>query len=151
MIYYEGWTKSPISLTKTNAANAHQRFHAKGKGKKRAGASSRAKGASSSSKGKRRRVVDSDPESESDYMDEGAKEHEEERDWCSYVNEYDVCITTFNILQQDLNVARAPPTRPRREVAAYTRHERPRSPLIICEWYRVIMDEVQMVGGGKAE
>jgi E3 ubiquitin-protein ligase SHPRH len=29
--------------------------------------------------------------------------------------------------------------------------DRPRSPLVMCEWYRVVMDEVQMVGGGKTE
>jgi E3 ubiquitin-protein ligase SHPRH len=72
-------------------------------------------------------------------------------DWCAYANTFDVCITTYNVLQHDLSVARAPLTRPRREVAAYSKIERPRSPLVMCEWYRVIMDEVQMVGGGKTE
>jgi E3 ubiquitin-protein ligase SHPRH len=72
-------------------------------------------------------------------------------DWCSYINTFDVCITTYNILQQEFNVARAPPDRPRREDVIYSNIERPRSPLIMCEWYRVIMDEVQMVGGGNAE
>ncbi|KAH9986179.1 hypothetical protein BJV74DRAFT_878530 [Russula compacta] len=51
--------------------------------------------------------------------------------WPAYINAFD-----------DLNVARAAPARPT--------HKRPISPLVICEWYRVIMDEVQMVGGGKA-
>ncbi|KAI0321149.1 SNF2 family N-terminal domain-containing protein [Amylostereum chailletii] len=74
---------------------------------------------------------------------------ESETDWCSYVNRFDVCITTYNVLQQDLNVARPPPRRPRRKTADYSRTERPRSPLVMCEFFRVIMDEVQMVGGGK--
>ena len=72
-------------------------------------------------------------------------------DWVAFVNTFDVVITTYNILQQDLNVARAPPVRPRRQVAEYSRTERARSPLIMVEWFRVIMDEVQMVGGGKTE
>lgn len=72
-------------------------------------------------------------------------------DWCTYINTFDVCITTYNVLQHDLCVARAPPTRPRRANVTYSKIERARSPLIMCEWYRVIMDEVQMVGGGRAE
>ena len=72
-------------------------------------------------------------------------------DWCTYVSGYDVVITTYNILQQDLGVARPPPVRPRRSNVQYSNLERSRSPLIMCEWYRVIMDEVQMAGGGKTE
>ena len=73
------------------------------------------------------------------------------RDWCDYVNEFDVCVTTYAVLQHDLGVARPPPNRPRRTIATYIEIERARSPLVACEWYRVIMDEVQMVGGGKTE
>lgn len=77
------------------------------------------------------------------------EEAEEELvDWCNYVNQFDVCITTYNVLQQDLGIARPPPDRPRRSIATYINIERSRSPLVMCEWYRVIMDEVQMVGGG---
>lgn len=36
-------------------------------------------------------------------------------DWCSFINTFDVCVTTYNTLRQDLSVARAPPVRPRRE------------------------------------
>lgn len=72
-------------------------------------------------------------------------------DWCSYINTFDICITTYNILRSDFNVARAPPVRPRREDVKYSSANRPRSPLVICEWYRVIMDEVQMAGGGNTE
>lgn len=79
-----------------------------------------------------------------------APEHSNE-EWCSYINEYDVCITTYNILTNDLHAARPPVGRPRRGVASYVTIPRQRSPLVTCEWYRVIMDEVQMVGGGKTE
>ena len=90
-----------------------------------------------------KREGDADADAESD--------EEEILDWCAYVNTFDVCITTYNTLQHDLGVARPPPTRPRRNFVQYSTANRPRSPLVMCEWYRVIMDEVQMVGGGKAE
>lgn len=70
---------------------------------------------------------------------------------CSYINEYDVCITTYGVLANDLHVARPPAQRPRRDGVPYANIVRQRSPLVTCEWYRVIMDEVQMVGGGKTE
>ena len=72
--------------------------------------------------------------------------------WAQFINEYDVCITTYNVLQQDLHVARAPPRRPRRETAEYSTpaYLRPRSPLVCVEFWRVVMDEVQMVGGGRS-
>ncbi|KAI6002459.1 SNF2 family N-terminal domain-containing protein [Pisolithus orientalis] len=72
-------------------------------------------------------------------------------DWCTYVNQFDVCVTTYNVLRLDMVVARAPPKRPRRQDVTYSNLERPRSPLVMCEWYRVIMDEVQMMGAGKSE
>lgn len=72
-------------------------------------------------------------------------------DWCSYVHTFDVVITTYAVLRTDFNVARAAPDRPRREDVVYTNVERPRSPLVMVEWNRVVMDEVQMVGGGQTE
>lgn len=72
-------------------------------------------------------------------------------DWPTEANKYDVIITTYQVLKADFDVARAVPTRPRRENVTYSNVERPRSPLVVCEWYRVVMDEVQMVGGGKTE
>ena len=71
--------------------------------------------------------------------------------WSLDANEYDIWITTYTVLAHELPVARAPVVRPRREVATYSNAERMRSPLVTLEWYRVIMDEVQMVGGGKTE
>ena len=72
-------------------------------------------------------------------------------DWPPEAHQYDVIITTYQVLKADLDVARAVPIRPRRENVTYHNVERPRSPLVACEWYRVVMDEVQMVGGGKTE
>ncbi len=62
--------------------------------------------------------------------------------WPAYINDFDVCVTTYDTLRQDLAVARAAPSRPVRQMVEYARHRRPISPLVICEWYRVIMDEV---------
>ena len=62
--------------------------------------------------------------------------------WPTYINDFDVCVTTYDILRSDLNVAHIPPVRPVRQTAEYSRNKRPISPLVLCEWYRVIMDEV---------
>ena len=62
--------------------------------------------------------------------------------WPVYINDFDVCVTTYDVLRRDLNVARAAPSRPARQTAEYSREKRPISPLVMCEWYRVIMDEV---------
>lgn len=69
-------------------------------------------------------------------------------EWPDFVHGYDVVITTYQTLRSDLYVAHPDPKRPRRTAVVY---ERPRSPLVMVEWKRVVMDEVQMVGGGKAE
>jgi E3 ubiquitin-protein ligase SHPRH len=62
--------------------------------------------------------------------------------WPAYINDFDVCITTYDTLRQDLVVARTPPSRPVRQTTERMRYKRPISPLVICEWHRVIMDEV---------
>jgi E3 ubiquitin-protein ligase SHPRH len=72
-------------------------------------------------------------------------------DWCTYIQGYDVCITTYQTLRSDLHFARPVPKRPRREDVVYSNVDRSRSPLVMCEWYRVVMDEVQMVKGQKTE
>lgn len=72
-------------------------------------------------------------------------------EWASKADEHDIWVTTYTVLAHELPVARAPIVRPRRETATYSNKELLRSPLVRLEWYRVIMDEVQMVGGGKTE
>lgn len=69
-------------------------------------------------------------------------------EWCAYAHSFDIIITTYPVVRNELDVARAAPKRPRREDVVYTNVERPRSPLIMLEWHRIVMDEVQM-GGGK--
>lgn len=63
-----------------------------------------------------------------------------------YIRGHDVVITTYQTLSEDLTVANPAPVRSRRSTAKYNLDERPRSPLVMCEWWRVIMDEVQLHG-----
>ncbi|TFK50586.1 hypothetical protein OE88DRAFT_1631458 [Heliocybe sulcata] len=135
---YDGWARLKIPVTEAEAAEARKTALEKARqGKKKA---------------KRRKGAKSKAGTSADAMDVDEDDAEDEiLDWVQHVNRFDVVITTYNVLQQDLTVARAPPKRPRRDIATYSNIERHRSPLIMCEWYRVIMDEVQMVGGGKTE
>jgi E3 ubiquitin-protein ligase SHPRH len=55
--------------------------------------------------------------------------------WKTYAAEFDVVLTTYQTLTKELNVARAPVKRPRREIATYqAEDERYRSPLIAVEY-----------------
>ncbi|TFY56627.1 hypothetical protein EVG20_g8854, partial [Dentipellis fragilis] len=135
VLVYEGWQKLPSAISNASTKQA------KGKGKAIAAPKRKARN------GKDEAVHDWLMDIDNEPPEDGP----EVQDWWSYVNTFDVCITTYNVLKQDLHVARAPPVRPRREVAEYSQKRAPRSPLIQCEWYRVIMDEVQMVGGGKTQ
>lgn len=150
---YDGWQKYQGPITEDDAQDARQKRRKQAvKGKRKA---SRAKTARKNRSSVWRQVKDeTDTESmdvDSDFENQSSEEDDEEEilDWCSFINTMDVCITTYNVLQQDLSVARPPPVRPRRTTASYTNVERPRSPLVMCEWFRVCMDEVQMAGGGK--
>ena len=143
----------PISERDVSIEREKRRAAPKPAKHKKVGRSSKANGKSSKGKGKARAkdddAMDIDEDSEGPASENEGDE--EILDWCAYVNKFDVCITTYNVLQQDLGVARAPPVRPRRAFVQYSSVNRSRSPLVMCEWYRVIMDEVQMVGGGRTE
>ena len=155
VLVYDGWAKVPVPITEAAAARQREsQSSQRGKSVARDGSRASSK-APSSERGRSKRAQTVDTEMKVDQQvgenGEQAPQDEDVLDWCSYVNTFDVCITTYNVLQHDLSVARAPPTRPRRANVNYSEIERARSPLIMCEWYRVIMDEVQMVGGGQAE
>lgn len=113
--------------------------------------SSRKKAASGRQAKNKSKEQEATPDFEMAGIDDEVEEDDEVVDWCTFINTFDVCITTYTVLQQDLGVARPPPDRPRRDGVNYANVTRSRSPLIMCEWYRVIMDEVQMVGGGMTE
>ncbi|KAF8870912.1 SNF2 family N-terminal domain-containing protein [Gymnopilus junonius] len=137
VLFYDGWAKVKVPITKTDRElerfaklelNARPKKKSKGKGKKTAG-------------------------DDMDVDEDGMLSRSEDGDildWCNYVHQFDVVITTYPVLRTEIHVARPAPERPRREDALYSRTPRSRSPLVMVEWKRVVMDEVQMVGGGAA-
>ena len=46
--------------------------------------------------------------------DETPAPEDNSEEWCSYINGYDVCITTYNVLKNDLHTVRLPEKQPRR-------------------------------------
>ncbi|KAG1750477.1 SNF2 family N-terminal domain-containing protein [Suillus paluster] len=152
VLIYDGWSKVGVPITpddvedeRERRRNAHRRT-----GGKNGNGTSRIK---NNTKGKAKaKAIDNGDAMGMDVEERTSMvEGDDILDWCTYVNTFDVCITTYNVLRQDLTVARAPPKRPRRADVEYSNLDRPRSPLVMCEWYRVIMDEVQMMGTGKSE
>lgn len=145
-----------MPITEYDVEIERERRRSAGKVKSAASAAKSGRTKGKKTKGKAANYDDDDymdvdtPKSASVRMTNG-DDKEDILDWCTYINTFDVCITTYNTLRLDLSVARAPPVRPRREDVVYSNMERARSPLVMCEWHRVIMDEVQMVGGGKIE
>lgn len=71
--------------------------------------------------------------------------------WANFCQQHDVVITTYHVLTQELNVAKGAVSRPRRENVEYGERSLPKSPLIMVEFWRVIMDEVQLSGGVNTE
>ncbi|KAG1816837.1 SNF2 family N-terminal domain-containing protein [Suillus subaureus] len=132
VLIYDGWSKVSVPITLDDVEDERERRYSAQKNQ----AGQNGFKVQKTKKGKARAIYDED---------------DDILDWCSYVNTFDICITTYNVLRQDLTVARAPPKRPRRAQVEYSNLDRPRSPLVMCEWYRVIMDEVQMMGTGKSE
>ncbi|OAA71573.1 SNF2-related protein [Cordyceps fumosorosea ARSEF 2679] len=61
---------------------------------------------------------------------------------------YDVVITTYSVLSQELHFATDPPERSRRFERAY---RRPKSPLVQISWWRVCLDEAQMIESGVSQ
>ncbi|KAH7925001.1 hypothetical protein BV22DRAFT_1034512 [Leucogyrophana mollusca] len=158
VLVYEGWSKVAVPITQADVAEERERRRAGGNAKASKVPAKTTKNARTTGKkkvkGKAKAISPDQMAVDEPQMVESGLEilpSDDILDWCSYINTFDVCITTYNVLRQDLTVARAPPKRPRREDVEYSNLERPRSPLVICEWYRVIMDEVQMMGTGKSE
>lgn len=58
---------------------------------------------------------------------------------------YDVVLTTYGVLSKELHYATPPPDRSSRHKR---RHERRKSPLVEISWWRVCLDEAQMVESG---
>ena len=132
ILVYDGWSKVKVPLTKRGIElqNVKQADLPKTKEKK-------SKGKKAAVAGDAMDVEEGSPPTTTGSVTE----------WPEFVHEYDVVITTYQTLRFDLCVAHPNSKRPRRTTVVY---ERPRSPLVMVEWKRVVMDEVQMVGGGKA-
>jgi E3 ubiquitin-protein ligase SHPRH len=60
----------------------------------------------------------------------------------------DVVLTTYNILSREIHYARKKPDRQLRD---RSRHEPPKSPLTQIHWWRVCLDEAQMVESGVSQ
>ncbi|ROW02865.1 hypothetical protein VSDG_01658 [Cytospora chrysosperma] len=60
----------------------------------------------------------------------------------------DVVVTTYNILTSELDYALGEPDRARRQPRKY---HRPRSPLTQLSWWRVCLDEAQMIESGVSK
>ncbi|KAI5461114.1 SNF2 family N-terminal domain-containing protein [Mariannaea sp. PMI_226] len=61
---------------------------------------------------------------------------------------YDVIITTYSILSAEIHFTTTPPERSRRHERVYTR---PKSPLVQISWWRVCLDEAQMIENGFSQ
>ncbi|KAF6756271.1 SNF2 family N-terminal domain-containing protein [Ephemerocybe angulata] len=152
---YEGWSKVKVPITRTQLEEeraAAAAVAAEKEKKEKARLAREAKGKGGKAREAKRKMQ---KELEALPADMGPDLTRDEEGnllvWHDFVQQYDIVITTYQVLRSDFNVARAPPVRPRREDVKYVNVERPRSPLVMVEWNRVIMDEVQMVGGAKLE
>lgn len=72
-----------------------------------------------------------------------AEEHEEAS--VEHLMQYDVVLTTYGVLAKEIHFATPPPERSLRHGK---RHEPRKSPLVQISWWRVCLDEAQMVESG---
>ncbi|KAF5378608.1 hypothetical protein D9615_007143 [Tricholomella constricta] len=152
VMVYDGWSKVPVPVTQSQVEAAKlELLKKKLKGLKKPKSKWKAKMIDEENDHNYDMVDVDDDDSACASASADSGEVGMIQDWCSYVNTFDVVITTYSVLRMDFNVALAAPVRPRREDVVYSNVERTRSPLVMVEWNRVIMDEVQMVGGGKVE
>ena len=70
-----------------------------------------------------------------------------EKSWADFAQRFDIIVLSYDVLRKEFHTARTAPERSRRHERKYDRR---RSPLVqVCFW-RVCMDEVQLVGEGYA-
>ncbi|ROV89479.1 hypothetical protein VPNG_10172 [Cytospora leucostoma] len=82
-------------------------------------------------------------------LDQGAREEQDnERALIEELASHDVVVTTYNVLTSELDYALGEPDRARRQPRKY---HRPRSPLIQLSWWRVCLDEAQMIESGVSK
>ncbi|KAF4965868.1 hypothetical protein FSARC_6388 [Fusarium sarcochroum] len=61
---------------------------------------------------------------------------------------HDIIITTYSVLSAELHYTTTPPERSRRHERVYAR---PKSPLVQISWWRVCLDEAQMIENGYSQ
>lgn len=76
---------------------------------------------------------------------EGASKSDSDAMLSLMTSDVDVVITTYNTLSSELYFAEDPPERNMRHARRFARK---RSPLVMIEWWRVCLDEAQMVESG---
>jgi E3 ubiquitin-protein ligase SHPRH len=65
-----------------------------------------------------------------------------------YLLKYDIVVTTYNVLAKEIHYATPPPDRSFR---SEKRHVRRKSPLVEISWWRVCLDEAQMIESGVSQ
>jgi E3 ubiquitin-protein ligase SHPRH len=62
--------------------------------------------------------------------------------------EFDIVLTTYNVLAREIHYADTPPERSLRHAQRFTPR---RSPLVLTNWWRVCLDEAQMIESGVSQ
>lgn len=62
--------------------------------------------------------------------------------------QYDIVVTTYNVLSKEIHHATPPPDRSLRKAQ---KHKRRKSPLVEISWWRVCLDEAQMIESGVSQ
>lgn len=94
-------------------------------------------------------IASTDTNSTADGLTQSAREDEQEaKALIERLSSRDVVVTTYNVLTSELDYAMGEPDRARRKPRKY---HRPRSPLVQIRWWRVCMDEAQMIESGVSK
>ncbi|KAF2433314.1 hypothetical protein EJ08DRAFT_607553 [Tothia fuscella] len=66
---------------------------------------------------------------------------------------YDIVLTTYNVLAKEIHYAQTPSDRSLRRTQnrQTEEHVHPRSPLVLINWWRVCLDEAQMIESGVSQ
>jgi E3 ubiquitin-protein ligase SHPRH len=143
VLMYEGWNKLKIAQpllakAKMEVGKTGTKGKGKGRGRGKAAANDSAgisrstsvsESSSASNSRSKRKAPDDDDAEDPPALNESAQ-----TSWRTYIQQFDVILTTYQTLQSELVVARKPVKRPRREGAMYMNTLRPRSPLVMVEY-----------------
>ena len=78
----------------------------------------------------------------------GFSQHTPEESTVEYLLQFDVVLTSYDVLSKEIHHATPPPERSLRRAKV---HERRISPLVDISWWRVCLDEAQMVDKGVSQ